>query len=133
MASTKKNDKPEEQVTTPSAADAAEAEGRAAQATEKAADSGDPEKIEEAARTEEAPKPDPDTPKNPEASANPTEVLGPSDSEPNQMSTAGLNPIQRARVEGTPIDGTNGANFVQDHPDVAEQPRAARSRSRSRG
>ena len=32
------------------------------------------------------------------------------------MSTAGLNPVQRALVEGTPVDGAGGINFTTKSP-----------------
>jgi len=56
-------------------------------------------------RKETPPVADKDTPKRPAAAANAEDVLGPSDSGPNAMSTAGLTITQRARVEGTPVTG----------------------------
>lgn len=102
------------------------------QAMEKAEAKGDAKAIEAAARTEEAPEPDKDTPDKPVADANPTEVLGPSDSEPNQMSTRGLNPLQTARVEGTPTDGAGGAMFASGHPDEIKADMKARTARQSK-
>lgn len=48
------------------------------------------------------------TPAKPAAEANASDVLG-SDSGPNYLSTAGLTPTQRARVEGTPVQGNLSA------------------------
>ncbi len=92
-------------VTPPSRAEAAESAGRTPQAMEAASTV---EEHDAASRTEEPPKANPDTDAKPAADANADEVSGGSDSWPNYLSTAGLNPIQRARVEGTPIDGALG-------------------------
>jgi hypothetical protein len=70
---------------------------------------------------ESLPKPDPGTPRKPEASANPDEVLGPSSDEPNYLNTTGLTVAQSARVNGTPLDGTHGratlGGAYQEPPD----------------
>jgi hypothetical protein len=63
------------------------------------------------ARTEEAPKAAKGTPDHPAASANPDEVAGTTGS-PNMLQTEGLNPIQAARVQGTPIDGALGSHVL---------------------
>jgi hypothetical protein len=89
----------------PSAADLAKDAGRAPQAMEAAKT---PAEHEKATRTEAPPKANPGTESKPKADANPDEVAGMGDSWPNMMSTAGLNAIQRARVEGTPMDGQLG-------------------------
>ena len=96
-----------------SAADTAEeqakAAGRSLQATERA---DTPKEQEKAARTEEPPKANPSAPDKPAADANPSEAVGEGDSWPNYMSKRGLNEIQKARVEGTPIDGALGATTL---------------------
>lgn len=90
----------------PSAADAAKEAGRTPQAMEAAKT---PAQHEKASRTEDAPKANPGTENKPKADANPDEVAGMGDSWPNMLSTSGLNAIQRARVEGTPMDGALGS------------------------
>lgn len=93
----------------PTAADTAKDAGRTLQAMEAAKT---PAEHDRASRTEDAPKAHPGTPAKPVADANPDEVLGMGDSWPNMISSAGLNPIQRARVEGAPLDGALGGTVL---------------------
>jgi hypothetical protein len=133
-------DEKKDEAKVPTAAEMAEAQGRTPQIAEEAGP-GD----EEAFRSEEPPRADSDTEDKPDADANADEVVGDSDSFPNYMSTAGLNAIQRARVEGTGIDGAHGAALlgiaetrVPDRTERMQDRRAAdaaeagKSRSRSK-
>lgn len=91
--------------------DQEKAEAKAAAAAAKAAEAS-PAGVQGnlgAAPTKEAPpKAHEGTPAKPAAAANASDVLV-SDSGPNYMSTAGLTPTQRARVEGSPVQGNLSA------------------------
>lgn len=110
---------------------AREASGRQPQALE-AAKTAD--EHAEASRTEDAPVPDKNTPKKGVANdANPDEVAGASDSGPNYMSTAGLNAFQKARVNGTPIDGALGSAVLgAEATRTADRVERLRSRAESK-